>query len=161
VLHGLPIMEVGRDKTAFGMGFCATQRGIFSSMILALMLGNYLFQMFARGSGAVSTPESALQGLLVVSSGACLLGAVFQRAGFALLCAVVVLQLCMGGYWPCVGYYRCRLLMHEQRSTVIVLSRYVDLCVVRCPAVYVVCVTVPHRSPHSSIVTMTRLDSFF
>jgi hypothetical protein len=96
---------------------------IFSSMILASMLGNYLFQMFARGSGAVSTPEAALQGLLVVSSGAYLLGAVFQRAGFALLCAVVV-QLCVGGYWPCVGYYRGRLLMHEQRNTVIVLSRY-------------------------------------
>jgi hypothetical protein len=51
---------------------------IFSSMILASMLGNYLFQMlgnylfqmFARGRGAVSTPEAALQGLLVVSSGA-------------------------------------------------------------------------------------------
>jgi hypothetical protein len=96
---------------------------IFSSMILASMLGNYLFQMFARGSGAVSTPEAALQGLLVVSSGAYLLGAVFQRAGFALLCAVVV-QLSVGGYWPCVGYYRGRLLMHEQRNTVIVLSRY-------------------------------------
>jgi hypothetical protein len=41
---------------------------IFSSMILASMLGNYLFQMFARGSGAVSTPEAALQGLLVVSA---------------------------------------------------------------------------------------------
>jgi hypothetical protein len=59
----------------------------------------------------------------VVSSGAYLLGAVFQGAGFALLCAVVV-QLCVGGYWPCVGYYRGRLLMHEQRNTVIVLSRY-------------------------------------
>jgi hypothetical protein len=117
---------------------------IFSSMILASMLGNYLFQMFARGSGAVSSPEAALHGLLVVSSGAYLLGAVFQRAGFALLCAVVV-RLCVGGYWPCVGYYRGRLLTHEQRNTVIVISSYVDLCVVRCPAVYVVCVTVPHR----------------
>jgi hypothetical protein len=96
-----------------------------------------------RLSGAVNTPEAALQGLLVVS-GAYLLGAVFQRAGFALLCTVVV-QLCVGGYWPCVGYYRGRLLMHEQRNTVIVISSYVDLCVVRCPAVYVVCVTVPHR----------------
>jgi hypothetical protein len=36
----------------------------------------------------------------------------------------VVVQLCVGGYWPCVGYYRGRLLMHEQRNTVIVLSRY-------------------------------------
>jgi hypothetical protein len=103
---------------------------IFSSMILASMLGNYLFQMFARGSGAVSTPEAALQGLLVVSSGAYLLGAVFQRAGFALLCAVVV-QLCVGGYWPCVGYYRGHLLMHEQCNTVIVLSRYAN-CVIMC-----------------------------
>jgi uncharacterized protein (DUF983 family) len=34
---------------------------------------------------------AALQGLLVVSGGAYLLGAVFQRAGFALLCAVVVI----------------------------------------------------------------------
>jgi hypothetical protein len=58
-----------------------------------------------------------------VVSGAYLLGAVFQRAGFALLCTAVV-QLCVGGYWPCVGYYRGRLLMHEQRNTVIVLSRY-------------------------------------
>jgi hypothetical protein len=113
---------------------------LFSSIILAYMLGNCLFQMFARGSGAVSTPEAALQGLLVVFNGAYLLGAVFQRAGFALLCAVVV-QLSVGGYWPCVGYYRGRLLMHEQRNTVIVLSRYVG-CVVCVAAPYTVRVSV-------------------
>jgi hypothetical protein len=121
---------------------------IFSSMILASMLGNYLFQMFARGSGAVSTPEAALQGLLVVSSGAYLLGAVFQRAGFALLCAVVV-QLCVGGYWPCVGLLQgppadARAAQHSHRALQVRKLQYVCCCVV-----YSVCVCVLRTEPHT------------
>jgi hypothetical protein len=96
---------------------------IFSSFVLASMLGNYLFQMYAKGSGALlGSTENTFQALLVVSSGAYLLGAVFQTAGFALLCSVLV-QFCVGGYWPCIGYYRGRLLLHEQRNSVIVISR--------------------------------------
>lgn len=64
-----------------------------------------------------------------------LLGAVFQTSKFALLMSVLV-QLCVGGYWPCVGYFRGRLLLHEQRNMVIVITKYVDplfaVCCVGC-----------------------------
>ena len=35
----------------------------------------------------------------------------------------VLVQLCVGGYWPCVGYFRGRLLLHEQRNTVILITK--------------------------------------
>ena len=67
------------------------------------------------------------QALLVLSSGAYLLASIFQTSGFALLCSVVV-QFCVGVYWPCIGYFRGRLLLPEQRNTVMVLSRCVHCC---------------------------------
>lgn len=97
---------------------------IFSSFVLASMLGNYLYQMLSKGSDAVlGAPESTFQGILVVSAGAYLLGSIFQTAQFALLVSVVV-QLCVGVYWPCIGYFRGRILLNEQRGTVLVLTRY-------------------------------------
>jgi len=87
-----------------------------------------------------STPLSQFhlshtQTLLVGTSAFFLLGAVFQTSKFALLMSVLV-QLCVGGYWPCVGYFRGRLLLHEQRNMVIVITKYVGrlfaVCCVCC-----------------------------
>ena len=67
----------------------------FSSFVLASMLGNYIFQMYAKNNALFGSIEGTFQAVLVVSSGAYLLGAIFQTSIFALLVSIVV-QFCVG-----------------------------------------------------------------
>ncbi len=93
---------------------------IFSSFIVASMLGNYTFQMGNQQFGSI---ESALQALLASSSASFFLGAAFQTPLLAFLASVVV-QFCMGGYWPSIGYLRGKIIMSEFRATALVIPRY-------------------------------------
>ena len=105
---------------------------VFASFILSSMLGNYLFQMYAKNSnnnnsngsssGFGGGVEGTFQALLIGMSAAFLLGAIFQTPSLALLVSIFV-QLCIGGYWPSIGYFRGRLLLPEQRNTVLIISR--------------------------------------
>lgn len=74
---------------------------IFSSFIVASMIGNYLFQLYAMPSpgGGGGGPAGAFQAILLGTSVSYFLGAVFQTPLMAFGISVVV-QLCMGGYWP-------------------------------------------------------------
>jgi energy-converting hydrogenase Eha subunit A len=63
------------------------------------------------------------QGILFASSAAFFLGAVFQTPTMAFGISVIV-QMCVGGYWPSVGYLRGRYVVPELRVTFLTISRY-------------------------------------
>lgn len=108
---------------------------VFASFIGASMLGNYIFQMISQSqqqsssgtSNSINTGigiENMLQMLLVATSVAYFCGAVFQTPSLA-YCICIIVQLCVGVYWPCIGYYRGRVIPHNLRNIVLVLQKSV------------------------------------
>ncbi len=49
-------------------------------------------------------------------------GAIFQTSFMAFLSSIVI-QLCMGCYWPSVGYYRGRIVPPELRNSSLTIAR--------------------------------------
>ena len=87
---------------------------IFATFVSCSMLGNYLFQMLLASS--LSHPvETIFQGVLVVTSVSYFLGALFQTSFFAYMVSLVV-QGCVGLYWPCIGYFRGKIVVPELRN---------------------------------------------
>eukprot|EP01038_Epipyxis_sp_PR26KG_P007409 gene7409-10100_t len=84
---------------------------LFSSFIVGSMLGNYLYQMYASQIGI----ENCFQAILFGSSVSYFLGAIFQTSYMAFGISVMV-QICMGGYWPSIGYFRAKIILPEFRT---------------------------------------------
>eukprot|EP00597_Dinobryon_sp_UTEXLB2267_P005347 CAMPEP_0170062026 /NCGR_PEP_ID=MMETSP0019_2-20121128/3397_1 /TAXON_ID=98059 /ORGANISM="Dinobryon sp., Strain UTEXLB2267" /LENGTH=345 /DNA_ID=CAMNT_0010268051 /DNA_START=358 /DNA_END=1395 /DNA_ORIENTATION=+ len=104
---------------------------IFSSFIVASMLGNYLFQLHSAPTAASpggGGPGGAFQAILLGSSVSYFLGAVFQTPLLAFAISIVV-QLCMGGYWPSIGYFRGKIVLPELRNTTLAIPRVLTLLV--------------------------------
>ncbi len=106
---------------------------LFSCLIVTSMLGNYLFQLYSMNafasssssvnvSGTGSNTDNAFQAILITSSVSFFLGAIFQTAFMAFLSSIVI-QLCMGCYWPSIGYYRGRIVLPELRSSSLTIAR--------------------------------------
>lgn len=93
---------------------------LFSCFIMASMLGNYLFQLYARP--LFGSVEATFQALLLASSAAFFLGSMFQTPLFAFGVSIGV-QCCIGGYWPSVGYFRGRVIVPELRNTALIIPR--------------------------------------
>jgi hypothetical protein len=120
---------------------------VFATYIAASMLGNYLYQMYSSqggGSGGGGSNGASVDGIfqaiLFASSLAFFLGAAFQTPTMAFGISVVV-QMCVGGYWPSVGYLRGRYVLPELRATFLTLSRMVTLVIA------VAVLTVAHHNP--------------
>lgn len=92
---------------------------IFSTFIVASMLGNYVFQMTHEQFGSI---ENAFQALLICSSICYFLGAIFQT-GLMVFVISIMVQFCMGGYWPSIGYMRGKIIMSEFRNTALIFPR--------------------------------------
>ena len=99
---------------------------VFATYIATSMLGNYVYQMVAAQRLATQGPgaEGTFQEILFCSTAAFFLGAVFQTPTMAFGISVIV-QLCVGGYWPSVGYLRGRYVVPELRATFLTISRYI------------------------------------
>lgn len=93
---------------------------IFSTMVASSMAGNYLFQVLS-GSQGISL-ENIFQGVLLASSAFYFLGAMFQTPLFAFLVSLLV-QGIVGLYWPCIGYYRGKIVVPEQRNTALIIAK--------------------------------------
>jgi MFS transporter, MFS domain-containing protein family, molybdate-anion transporter len=92
---------------------------LFSSLIVASLLGNYMYQLLtARGTSL----DAIFGGLLLASSISYGLGSMLNTTAVMLPLAVLV-HVCMGAYWPCVGYYRGRVLLPELRSATLLLPK--------------------------------------
>lgn len=106
---------------------------LFSCLIVTSMLGNYLFQLFtiennnainSNNANSNNNLDMAFQAILVTSSVSYFLGAIFQTSFMAFLISIVV-QLCMGCYWPAIGYFRGKIIPPELRSSSLTIARYV------------------------------------
>ena len=93
---------------------------VFSTLITASMLGNYLHQMYGVSVGG----ENSFQGVLVGCAACFFLGSIFQTPLLTFLISIAV-QVCIGGYWPCVGALRGRVVLPELRGTVLSVGRFV------------------------------------
>lgn len=91
---------------------------IFSSLVSASMLGNYLHQMYSSALGA----ETIFQGVLLATSASFFLGSIFQTPLFAFFICIAI-QLCIGGYWACIGALRSRVVVPELRGTMLSIGR--------------------------------------
>eukprot|EP00981_Chlorochromonas_danica_P005213 scaffold1046_cov162-Ochromonas_danica.AAC.43 len=109
---------------------------IFATLVSAAMAGSYLCQLC---SGSLST-DSLLSWLLIGTSVCYGLAAMLQSVVVVLPLALV-LQVCMGAYWPSIGVYRGRLLLSELRSATLLLPKIAVL------AITVVVVGCLHHSP--------------
>jgi len=100
---------------------------VYSALVSASMLGNYLYQVYG-GAGGVGGAEasSTFQAVLIATSACFSLGAIFQTPVFAFFISVAV-QLCIGGYWPSIGALRGRVVVPELRGTALSLARSVGL----------------------------------
>lgn len=113
---------------------------VFSTYILASMLGNYLHQMYAATIGA----DFAFQSILFASSFAFLFGAMLQTPVMA-FGASIVIYICIGGYWPSVGNLRGKFVQPEMRSTSLTLTRVVTL---------IISITILHSIHHSPMLIL-------
>lgn len=97
---------------------------VFATYIATSMLGNYLYQMVSAQRQAVhgAGADGTFQEILFCSTAAFFLGAVFQTPTMAFGVSIIV-QLCVGGYWPSVGYLRGRYVVPELRVTFLTISR--------------------------------------
>lgn len=109
---------------------------IYSSYVIALMVGNYLYQLYGAKLGF----DSIFQGVLIGSSVSYFLGAIFQTPSIA-FCISIVVQFCVGGYWPCIGQLRGRLILPELRSSSLAITR------VMTALLSVSVLTLVHHSP--------------
>lgn len=98
---------------------------IFSTYIAASMIGAYTHQLSLSSLGN----ESIFQSVLLGSSVAYFLGAVFQTPLMVFGVSVLVQGL-VGAYWPAVGYARGRVILPEMRSASLSVSRVLTLCLV-------------------------------
>ena len=96
---------------------------IFSTLVAASMVGNYLFQILTSNSGF--STEQIFQAILISSSVFYFLGAIFQTPLFAFLVSLAV-QGSVGLYWPCIGYFRGKIVVPEQRNTALIIAKYVQ-----------------------------------
>lgn len=97
---------------------------IFSCYVCASMLGNYMYQLQSASSGS----DAAFQTILIATCGAFFAGGVFQTSVMAFAISIFI-QLCIGGYWPSIGYLRGRCVAPELRSTALALCRVATLVI--------------------------------
>ena len=104
---------------------------IYSSIVVATLLGNYLNGMYGPSFGT----EISFQAVLVASSLLFFLSATMYSVLFSFVVALLI-QMGMGGYWPTIGELRARYVPHEQRNTFINMGRLITMiisCIVlRC-----------------------------
>ena len=129
---------------------------VFATYIAASMLGNYLYQMHAAPSGGhgiagAANVDGVFQAILFASSTAFFLGAVFQTPTMAFGISIVV-QMCIGSYWPSVGYLRGRYVQPELRATFLTLSRVIVLVIA------VAVLTTIHHSPMLTLMVCACLN---
>ena len=128
---------------------------VFATYIAASMLGNYLYQMYSAqgGTGSVGATnvDSIFQAILFASSAAFFLGAIFQTPTMAFGISIIV-QMCVGGYWPSVGYLRGRYVLPELRATFLTISRVFTLIIA------VVVLTTIHHNPFLVLIVCACLN---
>jgi len=120
---------------------------VFSTYILASMLGNYLHQMYSTSVGS----EFYFQAILFGSSFAFLFGAMLQTPIMAFATSTAI-YVCIGGYWPSVGYLRGKIVQPEMRSTSLTLTRVVTLII------SIIILNCIHHSPMLILLTCATLN---
>jgi hypothetical protein len=104
---------------------------LFATFVATSMIGNYLFQIFVSGKGQQQSQgngsggmgvEQIFQILLICSSASYFLGAVASTRLVAFIMSLIV-QACIGMYWPSIGYLRGRIIPSDLRNMSLLLPK--------------------------------------
>lgn len=120
---------------------------VYATYVAASILGNYIYQMYSSSVGS----DNSFQAILIGSSGAFLLGAVFQTPSMAFLISIVI-NVCVGGYWPSIGFLRGRHVAPELRTTSLTISRVLTVII------SVIVLNSIHHSPMLMLTTCAALN---
>ena len=97
---------------------------VYATMVVATMLGNYVYGMYGASVGT----ELTFQIVLVCTGILFMLGALVSSPLLAFLIAIFI-QCGIGGYWPSIGALRGRCIVPEQRSMCINMSRVLTMII--------------------------------
>ncbi|KAK5970230.1 molybdate-anion transporter, partial [Trichostrongylus colubriformis] len=92
---------------------------IFASFMVATMMGSSIFQLLTK----TIRPENFMRYVLLVSAVCLAVPVVMPNSAVSIFVAFLVFELCVGIFWPAMGYLRGTYVPEETRSTTINLFR--------------------------------------
>lgn len=106
-------------QSANGEGETIPHGYIFASFMVAVMMGSSLFKMLSKNY----RPESFMRFVLIVS-GFCLAVPIMLPDSVVLIyAAFVTFELCVGMFWPSMGYMRGIYIPEQTRATIMNFCR--------------------------------------
>jgi len=97
---------------------------VYASMVVATMLGNYVYGMYGPSIG----PELSFQ-IVLISTCLVFFTSALMFSPLPAFLAALVIQLGVGGYWPSIGTLRGRYIVPEQRSTCMNMARVLTMII--------------------------------
>ena len=94
---------------------------IFCCYICTSMLGNYLYQIYTSSSQE-QDGSSIFQVVLVVTA-ACYLVGSYLSSPMLIFGTSILIHLCMGAYWSCIGILRAQHIPPEYRSAPVTITK--------------------------------------
>uniref|UniRef100_A0A7E4W915 Molybdate transporter 2 homolog n=1 Tax=Panagrellus redivivus TaxID=6233 RepID=A0A7E4W915_PANRE len=86
---------------------------IFAAFMIAVMIGSYVFSILT----SYAEPESFMRFVLVTAA-LCFVAPILLPGNLtAVFFSFIVFEICVGIFWPAVGYLRGRYIKEETRST--------------------------------------------
>lgn len=98
---------------------------IYATFVMSTMLGNYIYTLTVSKYGN----DLIFQMMLMVNAASFFLASIMTSPQTVFIASIVI-QICIGGYWPSIGWLRGRYFMPEVRGVTITLSRVLTFCAV-------------------------------
>lgn len=92
---------------------------IFSSFMVAIMIGSSLFKLLSRATCV----ESFMRPVLLLSSVALMLPILFPKSQIIVLLSFILFEICVGIFWPSLGTMRGKYIPEANRATIMNLFR--------------------------------------
>lgn len=99
---------------------------IFSCLVMASMLGNYVYQWLLSSDSRLQV-DSIFQYTLLACAISLFTGSIVNTLSLSFLIGLIV-QACIGVYWPSIGMLRGSVVLPELRNHTLALTRYDKSC---------------------------------
>uniref|UniRef100_A0AC34GRT2 Molybdate-anion transporter n=1 Tax=Panagrolaimus sp. ES5 TaxID=591445 RepID=A0AC34GRT2_9BILA len=86
---------------------------IFAAFMVAVMMGSSMFKLLSNSFSS----ESFLRVVLLVASFSLVIPIILPSNAPAIFAAFIVFEICVGIFWPAMGYLRGKYIPEETRST--------------------------------------------
>uniref|UniRef100_A0A158Q799 Molybdate transporter 2 homolog n=1 Tax=Elaeophora elaphi TaxID=1147741 RepID=A0A158Q799_9BILA len=113
VLQWTPALSDASDSATIPHGY------IFASFMVAIMIGSTMFKLFSK----YQRPESFMRFVLVVSALCLATPIIWPNHAMAIFAAFVFFEICVGIFWPSMGFMRGIYIAEVTRATVMNFCR--------------------------------------